>query len=73
MMGGNSWFLKRHQQTEPAIRIPPLLGDENHDMTVIQYLETHHGYDYESDNCSDSHYFTEHDVHGKCWAACCIR
>ena len=57
----HGWFLKKHPKTEPAIRIPPLRGDENRDMTVIRYLESHHGYDYDDD---DSHYFTEHDLHG---------
>lgn len=33
-------------------------------MTVLKYLESHHGL-VDDDDCSDSHYFTEHDVHGK--------
>ena len=33
-------------------------------MTVIKSLESYHGYDVDDDDCSDSHYFTEHDVHG---------
>lgn len=46
------------------MRIPPLFGDECRNMTVLKYLESHHGI-VDDDDCSDSHYFTEHDVHGK--------
>lgn len=60
----HGWFLKKHPKTEPAIRIPPLRGDENRDMTVLRYLESHHGYD-DYDDDDDSHYFTEHDVHAQ--------
>lgn len=34
-------------------------------MTVLKYLESHHGYNSDDDDCSDSHYFTEHDLHGE--------
>ena len=60
----NRWFAKKHPRNEPAVKIPPLRGDENRDMTVIESLECHHNYNTDDDDCSDSHYFTEHDVHG---------
>ena len=60
----NRWFSKKHPRNEPPVKIPPLRGDENRDMTVIQSLECRHNYNTDDDNCSDSHYFTEHDVHG---------
>ena len=55
--------MKHHPKVEPPVRIPPLRGDENRDMTVLKYLEAHHGGG-DEDDCSDSHYFTEHDLHG---------
>ncbi len=57
------WFIKRHPRNEPSVRIPPLRGDETRNMTVLKYLESHHGCN-SDDDCSDSHYFTEHDLHG---------
>lgn len=59
------WFIKRHPRNEPSVRIPPLRGDECRSMTVLKYLESHHGCNSDDDDCSDSHYFTEHDLHGK--------
>ena len=56
--------MKRHPKTDPAVRIPPLFGDESRSTTVLKYLESHHGL-VDDDDCSDSHYFTEHDLHGK--------
>lgn len=46
------------------MRVPPLHGDESRNMTVLKYLESHHGLGDDDDDCSDSHYFTEHDLHG---------
>jgi hypothetical protein len=57
------WFIKRHPRSEPAVRIPPLREDECRNMTVLKYLEAHHGGESDDDR-SDSHYFTEHDLHG---------
>jgi len=61
----HGWFAKKHPRNEPAVKIPPLRGDENRDMTVIESLECHHNYNTDDDDCSDSHYFTEHDVHAQ--------
>lgn len=58
----HGWFIKRHPRTEPSVRIPPLRGDESRNMTVLKYLESHHGNNSDEDDCSDSHYFTEHDL-----------
>lgn len=60
----HGWFIKRHPRNEPAVRIPPLREDECRNMTVLKYLEAHHGGESDDDR-SDSHYFTEHDLHAQ--------
>lgn len=67
-----SWFIKRHTRNEPSVRIPPLRGDECRNMTVLKYLESHHGNNSDEDDCSDSHYFTEHDLTGNQLLACLV-
>lgn len=57
-----SWFNKKPPKTGQMVPIPPLKGDEWHNMTTIPYLMDHY-YDL-SENVEDEKFYTEHQLNG---------
>ncbi|XP_019870588.1 serine/threonine-protein kinase STK11 isoform X2 [Aethina tumida] len=54
------WFNKKPPKTGQMVPIPPLKGDEWHNMTTIPYLMDHY-YDL-SENVEDEKFYTEHQL-----------
>ncbi|KAJ1531685.1 hypothetical protein ONE63_000354 [Megalurothrips usitatus] len=53
------WFLRKPSQTLEQVPVPPLRGDELHNMTVLPYLMDFH---YVEDSASvQPQYYTEHE------------
>lgn len=59
-----SWFLRKPTQTLEEVPIPPLRGDELHNMTVLPYLMDYHYV--EDPGSGQPQYYTEHERNGKC-------
>ncbi|KAJ8981303.1 hypothetical protein NQ317_004040 [Molorchus minor] len=57
------WFTRRPPQIGTEVPIPPLRGDEWHNMTVLPYLIDHY-YDDPSEDVNGVQYFTEHELNG---------
>ncbi|XP_018576029.1 serine/threonine-protein kinase STK11 isoform X2 [Anoplophora glabripennis] len=57
------WFTRKPPQVEIQVPIPPLRGDEWHNMTVLPYLVDHY-YDDPNEEVNGTQYFTEHELNG---------
>lgn len=57
------WFTRKPPQIEIQVPIPPLRGDEWHNMTVLPYLVDHY-YDDPNEEVNGTQYFTEHELNG---------
>ncbi|XP_074031575.1 lkb1/serine/threonine kinase 11 isoform X1 [Leptinotarsa decemlineata] len=55
------WCSRRPPKTNVRVPVPPLKGDEWHNMTVLPYLVDHY-YEDLGDSLNDAQYFTEHEL-----------
>lgn len=59
-----SWFLRKPPQSLEEVPIPPLRGDDLHNMTVLPYLMDFHYV--EDAGSGQPEYYTEHERNGEC-------
>lgn len=55
-----SWCTRKPPKTDTEIPVPPLRGDEWHQITVLPYLVDH----YYGEEVEQVQYFTEHELNG---------